>query len=281
MSVLEALILGLVEGITEYLPISSTGHLIIAATLLGLGGADTHKALDDFLIVIQGGAIAAVAGLYRGSIRRMAAGLAGREEAGRRLLVHLVVAFLPAAVLGPLLKDLIQERLFRAVPVIAALVAGGVLMVLLRRYQPKRPVELEGLTWRRALLIGLAQCVAMWPGTSRSMATIVAGMLCGLRPRAAAEFSFLLGLPTLGGACAYASVSLLRDGPMEALARLGGPVPVTAGFAAATISAAVAVRWLVAYLSRRGVGAFGWYRIALGGLLLVLVLRGALTIAPG
>jgi undecaprenyl-diphosphatase len=264
----QAVILGLVEGITEYLPISSTGHLILAQSFLGLNGDGEKSAVDAYLIVIQGGAILAVLGLYRVRVLSMIKGLLGRDPDGRRLLVNLIVAFLPAAVLGVLLDDLIEAHLFSPVPVLAALAGGGVLMIVLRP-RPKE-VELTDLAWRAALIIGLMQCVAMWPGTSRSMMTIVGGMLIGLRPRQAAEFSFLLGLPTLGGACVYKLAGNL-NGDGATMFEVLGLMPLVIGFAVATVSAALAVKWLVEYLNRHGLAVFGWYRIALAAVLGALI----------
>ena len=290
MSIWEAIILGLVEGITEYLPISSTGHLIIAAALLGLDGPEQKASVDAFLIVIQGGAILAVLGLYWTRVWQMLRGLTGRDAVGRRLLVNLFIAFLPAAVLGPLLSDVIEAHLFAALPVMIALALGGVVMIGLTRWQRKfftgdghhdpdnahSYVDLEHLTWRRSLLIGLLQCVAMWPGTSRSMMTIVGGMVGGLRPKEAAEFSFLLGLPTLGGACVYSLAKNFAGADQSMFATLGA-LPLVVGIAVATLSAALAIKWLVGYLARRGVAIFGWYRLALCAVLGVLWWSGQVT----
>ncbi len=274
MTIWQAIILGIVEGLTEYLPISSTGHLILTAALLRLNDAETKHAVDAFLIVIQGGAILAVLGLYRKRVAQMIAGLAGRDAVGRRLAVNLVVAFLPAAVLGPLLNDAIETRLFHPVPVVAALAVGGVVMIVLGPWQRRffhdadggndghSFVDLEQLSWRRALLIGLMQCLAMWPGTSRSMVTIVGGMVVGMRGRQAAEFSFLLGLPTLGGACVYRIGKSVIGGEASMFATFGW-LTITAGLAAATISAALAIKWLVSWLSRHGLAIFGWYRLVI------------------
>ena len=201
----EATVLGLVEGVTEYLPISSTGHLILVSSLLGLDDPARRASVDAFNIVIQGGAILAVLGLYRARVGQMLRGLFGADTDGRRLLGNLLLAFLPAALLGPVLDDWIETHLFHAVPVLAALFLGGVWMIWLGRRGADGEVSLaiDRLAPRQALAIGLFQCVAMWPGTSRSMMTIVGGTLLGMRPREAAEFSFLLGLPTLGSACAF------------------------------------------------------------------------------
>ena len=254
MNLLDAAILGLVEGITEYLPVSSTGHLILTSALLGLDGAG----IDAFNIVIQGGAILAVLGLYRVRVLGMAQGLIGQNPEGRRLLLRLLIAFAPAAILGPLLDDTIEATLFQPVPVLAALGTGGVIMLKLGkgRVDPS-DTDPADLPLRAVLLIGLAQCIAMWPGTSRSMVTLAAGVALGLRPARAAEFSFLLGLPTLGGACVY---KVLKDG--DTVLALGTPSLVV-GILVATVSAAFAVRWLVGFLTNRGLAPFGWYRLAL------------------
>jgi undecaprenyl-diphosphatase len=273
-----AALLGLVEGITEYLPISSTGHLILVSSLLGLDRPEQKDALAAFQIAIQGGAILAVLGLYAPRVAQMVRGLFGRDPAGLRLLLRVALAFVPAAVLGPLLDDPIEEFLFRPAPVFAALFAGGAWMIWIDRSRSSdegRP--LESLTTRQALAIGMFQCVAMWPGTSRSMMTIAGGVLLGLRARDAAEFSFLLGVPTLGAACAYKLLQNLlessRTGAPNLFETLG--VGATAiGFAVAAISAAVAVRWLVGFLGRHGLAPFGWYRIALSVVMGGLILAG-------
>lgn len=283
MNWIDAVILGLVEGITEYLPVSSTGHLILASALLGLDEpAELKRAVDTFNIVVQGGAILAVLGLYFPRCLQMLRGVLGRDAAGRRLFVNLVVAFIPAAVLGVLFDDWIESRLFHAGPVLAALALGGVYMMLVDRWRKKRdantPAEqapqITDLTWRQALVIGLFQVIAMWPGTSRSMMTITGGVFAGLRPREAAEFSFLLGLPTLGGACVYKLVKNIAEsraaGEPTFIETLGwGPVLI--GLAVATVSAALAIKWLVAFLTTHGLTPFGWYRIVLA-----IVMGGAM-----
>jgi undecaprenyl-diphosphatase len=276
----QAAVLGLVEGITEYLPISSTGHLILASSLLGLDDPARRDALATFEIAIQGGAILAVLGLYRRRVAQIVRGALGRDAAGLRLLRNLALAFLPAAVLGPLLDDPIEEHLFRAVPVLAALLLGGVWMLWLGRRGPSGERTLDALGARHALLIGLLQCVAMWPGTSRSMMAIAGGVLLGLRARDAAEFSFLLGVPTLGAACVYKlAKDLLGDGP-SVFEQLGAG-PVLIGFAVAALSAAVAVAWLVGFLGRHGLAPFGWYRIALAVVLGALLATGAVELGAG
>lgn len=313
MTPIDAIILGLVEGITEYLPVSSTGHLIIASSVLGLTKDPASKqAVDAFNIVIQGGAILAVLGLYFPRVLTMLRGLLGKDRAGLRLLVNLVVAFLPAAILGPLLDDLIEEHLFKPAPVLAALALGGVWMIWLGKrgtkghgdkgtkgaredaaaggdpasnpqsLGPSVPLSLDSMTWKHALAIGLFQCVAMWPGTSRSMMTIAGGTMLGLRPKEAAEFSFLLGLPTLGAACLYKLAKNLKhahDTGTPNLFEQLGAVNVVIGVLVAAVSAAIAVRWLVAFLTRHGLGAFGWYRIGLAAALGGLMAAGVVTLS--
>ncbi|HKJ02974.1 MAG TPA: undecaprenyl-diphosphate phosphatase, partial [Longimicrobiales bacterium] len=267
---LQATVLGVVEGITEYLPVSSTGHLILTSALLGLDAPPARKAaVDAFNIVIQGGAVLAVLGLYWPRVRSMVAGARGRDPAGRRLLGLLGVAFLPAAALGPFLEAPIERYLFNPPAVVTALALWGVVMILIGGWQRRRFTDHEpvsdpvALGWRAALFIGVMQCLAMWPGTSRSMITIVAGMAVGMRPREAAEFSFLLALPTLGGACVYKVAKDVLGSDPSMLAQLG-LAPMLVGVAVATVSAALAVKWLVHYLNRHGLAVFGWYRLALG-----------------
>jgi len=293
MTPLQAIILGLVEGITEYLPISSTGHLIITSALLGLDRPETKQSMDAFNIVIQGGAILAVVGLYWPRIVQMIRGLMGKDALGARLLMNLIIAFLPAAVIGLLLVDLIEEYLFRPGPVLAALALGGIWMICIDRWHRRREligetaslipggVTIDTLTPVQALGIGLFQCVAMWPGTSRSMMTIAGGMMLGLRAREAAQFSFLLGLPTLGAACLYKLAKNLKqahDSGTPNLFQELGVLPVLLGMVMAAIAAAVAVKWLVAFLNRHGLGAFGWYRIVLTIVMALLLWRGVISI---
>ncbi len=290
MSPLQAIILGLVEGITEYLPVSSTGHLIIASSLMGLDTPGEKSAVDAFNIVIQGGAILAVVGLYWPRILQMLRGLFGKDPAGLRLMINLIIAFIPAVVIGLLLHDLIEEYLFNMWTVLAALALGGVWMIWLDRWRAKRieaghaaetTLTIDDLDWKRALGIGFFQVVAMWPGTSRSMMTIAGGTLLGLKPKEAAEFSFLLGLPTLGGACVYKLYRNLRessDAGEPNMFEVLGLLPVLLGMAVAAIAAAFAVKWLVAFLNRHGLAPFGWYRLALCVVLGALIFTGFVTI---
>lgn len=292
MQIWHAVVLGLVEGITEYLPISSTGHLIIAKALMGLNDAATKRAVDDFVIVIQGGAILAVLGLYWPRVVQMIRGLMGKDPAGFKLACNLFIAFLPAAVFGKLLDDWIESKLFYLGPVLAAVLVGGLFMMGIDQWRAgrfgmvkyhSRFRTVEELTGLDALLIGLMQCVAMWPGTSRSMMTISGGFLVGLRPKAAAEFSFLLGLPTLGAATLYKlykNFMHAKDTGEPNLFQALGPIAAVVGILVAAVAAAIAVKWLVGFLNRHGLTPFGWYRIALFVVLLILASRNVIQIAP-
>lgn len=289
MDFLQAFILGLVEGVTEYLPVSSTGHLIIASSFLGLDEPKHKAAVDAFEIVIQGGAILAVLGLYWPRFVKMLRGLMGRDNAGFALLLNLGIAFAPSAALGLVLHKWINAHLFAPGPVVAALVLGGVYMILVDARRSGawgnarlRPLAgsgkgIEDLTPGEALFIGVMQIFALWPGTSRSMMTITGGTMVGLRPAAAAEFSFLLGMPTLLAATVFTLVKDLlharATGEPTFVAQLG-MMPVLVGVAVAAVSAAIAVKWLVGFLNRHGLAAFGVYRIVLGVVLAGLIVGG-------
>lgn len=246
MTLLQALWLGIAEGLTEFLPVSSTGHLILVSHWMGLQG----EAVKAFEVVIQAGALGAVLVLYFGRLRSVSS------------LRNLLIAFLPAGIAGFLLHRLVKEHLFGPKPVAAALAVGGLFMIWLARWVRRRPLppsrELETLGWGEALVIGLAQCLALWPGTSRSMVTIAAGLLLGFSAPAAAEFSFLLAVPTLGAATAF---DLMKNGSL--LARETSMGTLAIGFMAAAVTAGLAVRGFVSYLNRRGLAPFGWYRLIL------------------
>jgi undecaprenyl pyrophosphate phosphatase UppP len=368
----QAVVLGLVEGITEYFPVSSTGHLILAADLMRMGQTEEQRAaLDAFHIVIQGGPILAVLGLYWVYVKRMILGVFGRDAGGMRLLINILIAFIPTAVVGVLLSDRIEARLFHPTPVLAALFVGGVYMIWVDRWRLKReqmarlearssgegggegsgragsgvgsgPGSSSGiaseseisdlrsqtseadlgsggdqssdagrrsgaeqgsggdkstgtggdgkdavdafseLTPAKALAIGLLQCVSvLWPGTSRAMMTITGGVLVGMRPGRAAEFSFLLGLPTLTGACAYRLAKDLHaahTGEAPNMFQALGVAPVLLGLAVATVSAAAAVKWMVGFLNHRGLTFFGIYRILLCVVMAGLVIGGFVRI---
>lgn len=284
----QAIVLGVVEGITEYLPVSSTGHLILASGLMGLNDTpESASAANAFNIVIQGGAILAVLGLYRQRVWQMLMGLLGRDRDGLRLAINILIAFLPAAALGVAFADLIDSYLFNAPVVLTLLALGGVYMIVLDRalVAPRRKAErgkdIDELRPHQALVIGLLQCVAMVPGTSRSMMTITGGVIVGLKPKDAAEFSFLLGLPTLGGACVYTLFKDFRsdDGTASMVAQFGW-LNIIAGIVVSTIAAAIAVKWLVGFLNKHGLEVFGWYRIVLAAVLLIAVLAGLVSFAP-
>ena len=277
MSYVDASIYGLVEGITEFLPISSTGHLILVSEFLKKeGGEDEYtEAINAYLIVIQAGAILSVALIYRKELWSIALGVLGLDPRGRRLGLNLFLAFLPAALVGPFLDDWIETLLFGLLPIAFALFAGALLMwwVEFRKKKqhqtasPESEKTLDDLSWKNSLFIGIMQCIAMWPGTSRSMMTIVAGYLVGLQRAKAAEFSFLLGLITLTAAAGYKAVTKWEI--MTENLQLG---PVFWGCFVAGISAALSVYWLVGYLSRRGLGIFVWYRILLSMIVLYFYL---------
>lgn len=300
LGVFDAVVLGVVEGFTEFLPVSSTGHLIIASRALGLeteqpltnaaGKPLWHRppspkypqgvpltvklAADTYTVVIQFGAIAAVALLYWSQLLSMLRGLLGRDPAGLRLLVHVMIAFLPAAGLGFLLHDWIDAHLFSIPAVIVAQVAGAGLMFYAeawRRRQVSRPAADRELTNGQAAGIGALQCLALWPGTSRSMTTIIGGYFSGLDPRRAAEFSFLLGFVTLSAATVYKSY---KSG--AAMIQVFGWSHVLLGAAVAAVTAALSVRFLVNWLTRHGLTAFAWYRLAVAGVLTVLLMSGFL-----
>ena len=283
MTIGQAIILGVVEGLTEYLPVSSTGHLLLAERALGIGYDDsaspaqqqrTKDAADAYTICIQAGAIIAVLGLYFRRVRQMLRGLAGREPDGLQLLINVAAGFLPAAVVGLLFNKLIKSYLFGPWPVVIAWFAGGVAILAVawrnrgNQERMRTAMPLEDLTWRMALIIGFAQCFAMWPGVSRSLVTIVGGLLVGLSLPAAVEYSFLLGVVTLGAATAYEA---LKQGQM--MLQTFDAASLAVGVLFAFVSAVASVKWMVAYLNRHGLAIFGYYRVGLAlvtGLLLTM-----------
>jgi undecaprenyl-diphosphatase len=286
----QALLLGLIEGITEYLPVSSTGHLLVAQHLMGIGtqGEEAKAAADTFAICIQGGAILAVLGLYHRRLAQMIRGVCGKDPEGLKLAAAILVGFMPAAVIGLIFNDWIERKLFGMWPVVIAWIVGGVLILVTAwwaRRGPERGAgrDLLGLSLKMALVIGLLQCVAMWPGTSRSLMTIVGGLLVGLSVKAAVEYSFLLGVLTLTAATAKKAVWPVSNaaetydvwfGGAKLMWDYYGLVPLAVGIVAATVSAAVAVKWLVSYLQSHGLSLFGWYRIAIGAVVGGLVATG-------
>jgi undecaprenyl-diphosphatase len=266
----DAFIYGLVEGVTEFLPISSTGHLILVDHWLHSRADQRSEEVKDavfaYLIVIQVGAILSVAWLYRAYIFTILMGLLGRSREGRSLARLVFFAFLPAVVLGPLLDDFIESSLLGLLPIAASLILGSVLMLYVEKKkgsQAPQVVSIDAMSIKSAFVIGFLQCVAMWPGTSRSMMTIVGGYLVGLSRVHAAEFSFLLGLVTLSSAAAY---KVLTKGSQMSQYLSSGPLLF--GCLVAGISAAISVKWLVGYLSKNGLGIFAWYRCFLGFIVL-------------
>ncbi|MBQ8479371.1 MAG: undecaprenyl-diphosphate phosphatase [Akkermansia sp.] len=285
MTIIDSIILGIVEGLTEYLPVSSTGHLIITQYLLGLPDSDAMKA---FHICIQSGAIIAVLGLYYARVRAMFTGTLSalrnlrnadataeeRYPAGARLLVNMIVAFIPALVLGLIFNDFIKSVLFNAPTVTTTWALGGLVILLYVRSRKKSGKGFEGksldeLSWVGALKVGFMQCIAMCPGVSRSLMTMLGGLFAGLSVAAAVEFSFLLGLITLGAATVH---DAWKHGG-EMITTLGW-VPLLVGTFTAWISAVIAVKWMVGYLNRHSLAIFGWYRIAAACVMLGLIYTG-------
>ena len=278
-----ALVTGTVEGITEYLPVSSTGHMIISDRLLGVSN-DPHvivsgltdrkgraisleRVADDYIVIIQLGAILAVFVAFFSRIRTLLSGLCRGERRSLDLAMAIIVAFIPAALLGFLFKDAIASYLFSIEVVAGALLVGGLVILIAEHVLPKSVTngsdEVAAISWRSALTVGLCQCFALIPGTSRSLATILGGRLAGLSHAAATEFSFLVGLLTLSAASIYKMWAL---GP--ALTQVYPAGPASLGLLIAAVTAFVSVKWLVGYVSRNGLGVFAWYRIVLGGVIL-------------
>ena len=250
----QALILGVVEGLTEFLPISSTGHQIIVADLLDFGG---ERAMA-FNIIIQLGAILAVVWEFRRKILDVVTGLPTQRNA-QRFTVNLLIAFLPAVVLGVIFADLIHHYLFNPITVATALVLGGIVMLWAERRQHEVHAEtVDEITWKDALKVGFAQCLAMIPGTSRSGATIIGGLLFGLSRKTATEFSFFLAMPTMVGAAVYSGYKYRHLFQPD-------DVPVFAiGFVTSFIFAMIAVKALLKFIANHSYAAFAWYRIAFG-----------------
>jgi undecaprenyl-diphosphatase len=257
-----ALLLGIVEGLTEFLPVSSTGHLIVAGSLAGYTGEQAKT----FEIVIQAGAILAVCWEFRARLGAVLRGLF-TEPAAQRFALNLMVAFVPAGVLGLAFNKAIKAHLFAPVPVACAFVVGAFVIIWAERRQRTRPdtvriATIDDMRWTDALKIGCAQALALIPGTSRSGATIIGGMLFGCSRVAATEFSFFLAIPTLFAATGY---SLWKDATLlhaQSLPAFG------VGFAASFVSAFACVRWLIRYVAHHDFVPFAWYRIAFGAIVL-------------
>lgn len=260
---IEAALLGVVEALTEFLPVSSTGHLIIAADLLGFDGPPGKV----FEVVIQMGAILAVLVLYFRRFRDVLLGLAKGDPGARRFVVAIVLAFLPAAVLGALFHKYIKFYLFTPMVVAIALILGGIAILVIERIRTTATVrEIEQFTPKLALSIGFIQCIAMIPGVSRSGATILGALLMGVERKTAAEFSFFLAIPTLTGAAVY---DLFKN---RAVLSSEGMELIAIGFVAAFIVSLWIIRWFVGFVSQHGFAPFAWYRIVAGSALLISLL---------
>jgi undecaprenyl-diphosphatase len=257
-----ALLLGMVEGLTEFLPISSTGHLILLSEWLGHQG----EGADSFNIVIQLGAMGAVLVHYRELLRARLRGLFRSEQASKQFVVALALGFLPTAVAGLAFRKVVKKYLFGPLPVAVALFVGGIVMIALDRHRHRRGDlgrdGLEHITPRQAWVIGLGQCLALWPGASRSMCTILTGQGVGLSTGTAAEFSFLLGLPTLGAATVYEAWKA-RDSLLSQVG-LGN---MAVGLATSFFVAWAVIASFLPFVRRRGLEPFGYYRIALAGII--------------
>ena len=258
---LNALVLGVVEGLTEFLPVSSTGHLIIVSDLLGVND-EKGKVFD---IVIQLGAILAVCWEYRARFAKAFSGI-GSDAVQRRFATNLLVAFLPAAVVGLALQKQIKAYLFNPVSVAMALVVGALLIFAIERWYERhgapRILSVDEMRWKDALKVGFAQCFSLIPGTSRSGATIIGGMLFGLSRQAATEFSFFLAVPIMFAASGYQMVKYRHLFSAADLA------PFAVGFGVSFVAALLAVRALIRYVASHDFRAFAWYRIVLGGVVL-------------
>jgi undecaprenyl-diphosphatase len=279
MNWFQAIIVGIVEGITEYLPVSSTGHILLAQRAMGIPDDEASQA---FAIVVQAGAILAVLGLYYQKSRSMAEGLLGKNPQGLLLVRNILLAFIPAVIIGLLLEDKIDALLKGLWPTVASWFVGGVAILAVAWFKRNAApgergsgLTLEQITPRIALTIGLLQCVAMWPGTSRSLMTIVGGLLCGLNLIAAVEFSFLLGMVTLTAAAGYKFL-----GNYKVLFEHYSATSMLLGCFAAWLSATLAVKWMVGFLQRRGLVPFGYYRIGLAIVIAALLLTNVITTAP-
>lgn len=260
---LKALLLGLLEGLTEFIPVSSTGHLILMEAVLGFKGPEGFV----FEIVIQLGAILAVCWLYRVKIWRTVAGLF-RDPVATGFAINVAVGFLPAAVIGAVAHGVIKSVLFSPWVVAVALVLGGLAILLIERIAPRPAIKtVDGIGWKTALGIGFCQCVAMIPGVSRSGATIMGARMLGVDRATATEFSFFLAIPTMLGATVY---DVLKNWKTLG-ADTDGMLLIAIGFLAAFVVAMVVVSRVVGFVSRYGFAPFAWYRIALGTVALLLL----------
>ena len=275
MDTLQTIIIAIVEGLTEFLPVSSTGHMIIAQNLLGVESTPFVKA---FTFIIQFGAILSVLCLYWKRFFQLNNTPAPEGASALKKLVHkydfywkLFIAFIPAAVFGLLFSDAIDAMLERVEVVAVTLVLGGVFMLFCDRIFNKGSEDTP-FTEKRALMVGLFQCISMIPGVSRSMATIVGGMAQRMTRKAAAEFSFFLAVPTMLGATVYKVYKLIKEGGMEIIT--DNLTTLIVGNAVAFIVALLAIKFFISFVTKYGFKAFGWYRIIVGALILILLMTG-------
>ncbi len=270
----KAALMGIVEGLTEFLPISSTGHLILADALMGFGGSAGAEKAKVFEIAIQTGAIFAVVLVYLQRIKDTVVGL-GSDPKAQRFALNVIIGFIPAVILGLLFGKAVKAHLFTPTVVATTFILGGFIIIAAERMAARKPMQrvetVDDMSALDALKVGLIQCFALVPGTSRSGSTIIGGMLLGLSRKAATDFSFFLGIPTLIGAGAY---SLYKERALLSLADL--PLFLT-GLVFAFVSAWICVRWLIRYVSSHNFMPFAWYRIAFGILILVTAHMGWVT----
>ena len=265
---LKAAILGIVEGLTEFLPVSSTGHLILVGDLLDFNDEKGKV----FEIVIQFAAILAVCWEFRAKILSVVGGLVQQQKSAQRFTIHLLIAFMPAAVLGLLFAKAIKAHLFTPVPVALAFIVGGLFILWAEKREHKISVEtVDDMGWKDALKVGCAQALALIPGTSRSGATIIGGLFFGLSRKAATEFSFFLAIPTLFAATIYEVVKYRN------LFHAGDIGMFAVGAAASFVSAFFCVRWLLRYISKHDFTPFAWYRIVFGLVVLATAYSGVVN----
>lgn len=267
---IQVFVLGLVEGLTEFLPISSTGHLIITANLVNF----TQRASAGmFMVTIQAGSIFAVCWYYRYRILQVLTGIVKRDPVQMRLAINVIVAFLPAALIGVMIASTIKRHLFNPVTVAIALIIGGLIILMVENYHRKNQIQprissMEEMTWKDAFLVGCAQCLAMIPGTSRSGSTIIGSLLLGFSRKTAAEFSFFLSIPTIFGATVY---ELWQARDQAFVDFMPGMI---FGMVVSFFSALVVVHWLLRYVSNHSFKLFGWYRILFGIVIFVTAWAG-------
>ena len=275
MNVFETIIIAIVEGLTEFLPVSSTGHMIIAQNLLGVESTDFVKA---FTFIIQFGAILSVLILYWKRFFQLNQSPAPEGASAVKRFLHkydfywkLFIAFIPAAVFGLLFSDAIDAMLESVVVVAVMLAIGGIFMLFCDKIFNKGS-EKNLFTEKKAFMVGLFQCISMIPGVSRSMATIVGGMSQGMTRKAAAEFSFFLAVPTMFGATVYKMYKMLKEGGTELI--MDNMTTLIVGNVVAFVVAMLAIKFFISYVQKYGFKAFGWYRIIVGGIILGMLFLG-------